>query len=318
MRKDITFLINSSEITAGTRGASLGPGAVITAARTLKNNFFGNYNMVYLKDNNNVLDASSDFQFAKNAVALLDVYERISSALGDVFTSNQFPFVLAGDHGSAGGTIAGIKKQFPDKRLGVVWIDAHGDIHSPYTTPSGNMHGMPLSTALNSDNLNSKVNSISNEEKLVWDALKELHGIVPKIHPEDLIFIGVRDLEEQEVSIIEELNIRNILVEEVRSKGTEIVVNEVLTHLNSCDLIYISFDVDSMDPDHTSYGTGTPVKNGLFPEEAETIMKGIIASNKVCCLEVVEVNPCLDDKKNKMAEITFGIVEKLVKKIENL
>jgi len=318
MRKDITFLINSSEITAGTRGASLGPGAVITAARTLKNNFFGNYNMVYLKDNNNVLDASTDFQFAKNAVALLDVYERISSALGDVFTSNQFPFVLAGDHGSAGGTIAGIKKQFPDKRLGVVWIDAHGDIHSPYTTPSGNMHGMPLSTALNSDNLNSKVNSISNEEKLVWDALKELHGIVPKIHPEDLIFIGVRDLEEQEVSIIEELNIRNILVEEVRSKGTEIVVNEVLTHLNSCDLIYISFDVDSMDPDHTSYGTGTPVKNGLFPEEAETIMKGIIASNKVCCLEVVEVNPCLDDKKNKMAEITFGIVEKLVKKIENL
>lgn len=318
MRKDITFLINSSEITAGTRGASLGPGAVITAARTLKKNFFGNYNMVYLKDNNNVLDASSDFQFAKNAVALLDVYERISSALGDVFTSNQFPFVLAGDHGSAGGTIAGIKKQFPDKRLGVVWIDAHGDIHSPYTTPSGNMHGMPLSTALNSDNLNSKVNSISNEEKLVWDALKELHGIVPKIHPEDLIFIGVRDLEEQEVSIIEELNIRNILVEEVRSKGTEIVVNEVLTHLNSCDLIYISFDVDSMDPDQTSYGTGTPVKNGLFPEEAETIMKGIIASNKVCCLEVVEVNPCLDDKKNKMAEITFGIVEKLVKKIENL
>ena len=318
MRKDITFLINSSEITAGTRGASLGPGAVITAARTLKNNFFGNYNMVYLKDNNNVLDASTDFQFAKNAVALLDVYERISSALGDVFMSNQFPFVLAGDHGSAGGTIAGIKKQFPDKRLGVVWIDAHGDIHSPYTTPSGNMHGMPLSTALNSDNLNSKVNSISNEEKLVWDALKELHGIVPKIHPEDLIFIGVRDLEEQEVSIIEELNIRNILVEEVRSKGTEIVVNEVLKHLNSCDLIYISFDVDSMDPDHTSYGTGTPVKNGLFPEEAETIMKGIIASNKVCCLEVVEVNPCLDDKKNKMAEITFGIVEKLVKKIENL
>jgi arginase len=318
MRKDITFLINSSEITAGTRGASLGPGAVITAARTLKNNFFGNYNMVYLKDNNNVLDSSTDFQFAKNAVALLDVFERISSALGDVFTSNQFPFVLAGDHGSAGGTIAGIKKQFPDKRLGVVWIDAHGDIHSPYTTPSGNMHGMPLSTALNSDNLNSKVNSISNEEKLVWDALKELHGIVPKIHPEDLIFIGVRDLEEQEVSIIEELNIRNILVEEVRSKGTEIVVNEVLTHLNSCDLIYISFDVDSMDPDHTSYGTGTPVKNGLFPEEAETIMKGIIASNKVCCLEVVEVNPCLDDKKNKMAEITFGVVEKLVKKIENL
>jgi arginase len=318
MRKDITFLINSSEITAGTRGASLGPGAIITAARTLKNNFFGNYNLLFLKDNNYVLDTSTDFQFAKNALALLDVYERISSKLSEVFNNNQFPFVLAGDHGSAGGTIAGIKKQFPDKRLGVVWIDAHGDIHSPYTTPSGNMHGMPLSTALNSDNLNSKVNSISSEEKKVWDELKNLHGIVPKILPEDLVFIGVRDLERQEVSIIEELNIRNILVEEVRSKGTEIVIKEVLTRLNSCDLIYISFDVDSMDPDITSYGTGTPVKGGLYPDEVEIIMKGIIASHKVCCLEVVEVNPCLDDKKNKMAEITFDIVEKLVKKIENL
>jgi arginase len=73
-----------------------------------------------------------------------------------------------------------------------------------------------------------------------------------------------------------------------------------------------------MDPDITSYGTGTPVKNGLFPQEVLTIMKGIIASNKVCCLEVVEVNPCLDDKKNKMAEITFEIVEDLVKKIESI
>lgn len=318
MRKDITFLINSSEITAGTRGASLGPGAVIAAARTLKNNFFGNYKLVYLKDNNNVLDTSTKFKFAKNAEALLDVYQTISSALGDVFNSNQFPFVLAGDHGSAGGTIAGIKKQFPEKRLGVVWIDAHGDIHSPYTSPSGNMHGMPLSTALNSDNLNSKVNSISVEEKNVWDALKELHGIVPKIHPEDLIFIGVRDLEEQEVSVIEELKIRNVLVEEVRAKGADKVYQEVLNQLNACDLIYISFDVDSMDPDYTSYGTGTPVKNGLYPQEVVTIMKGIIESNKVCCMEVVEVNPCLDDKKNKMAEITFQIVEDLVKKIESI
>ncbi len=318
MRKDITFLINSSEITAGTRGASLGPGAVIAAARTLKNNFFGNYKLVYLKDNNNVLDTSTKFKFAKNAEALLDVYQTISSALGDVFNSNQFPFVLAGDHGSAGGTIAGIKKQFPKKRLGVVWIDAHGDIHSPYTSPSGNMHGMPLSTALNSDNLNSKVNSISVEEKNVWDALKELHGIVPKIKPEDLIFIGVRDLEEQEVSVIEELKIRNVLVEEVRAKGADKVYQEVLNQLNACDLIYISFDVDSMDPDYTSYGTGTPVKNGLYPQEVVTIMKGIIESNKVCCMEVVEVNPCLDDKKNKMAEITFQIVEDLVKKIESI
>ncbi len=312
MYKDITFLLNPSEITAGTRGASLGPFALITAARKNRSTLFGTSPVVCMDDCNSLLDKETEFKFAKNSDGLLTIFKELDKHISEIYSNCHFPFLLSGDHGSAGGTIAAIRNAFPAKRLGVVWIDAHGDIHSPYTTPSGNMHGMPLSTALNEDNIPCKVNEVSSEEKMLWDALKNIHGIAPKISPEDLVFVSVRDTEEQEDAIIQRLGIKNYEVSEVRNKTANQVVVEILQKLEGCDLIYISFDVDSMDPQVTSHGTGTPVENGLFPEEAETIMKGLLESNKVCCVEFVEINPCLDEKKNEMAEVAFSIVEKLV------
>lgn len=312
MYKDITFLLNPSEITAGTRGASLGPFALITAARKNRSSLFGQSPVVCMKDCNSLLDKESTFNFAKNCDGLLTIFKELDTHISAIYKRNNFPFLLSGDHGSAGGTIAAIRNAFPNKRLGVVWIDAHGDIHSPYTTPSGNMHGMPLSTALNEDNLPCKVNDISIEEKELWDSLKNIHGISPKISPEDLVFVSVRDTEEQEDTVIERLRIKNYGVAEVRAKSASQVAVEILHKLEACDLIYISFDVDSMDPKVTSHGTGTPVDNGLFPDEAEIIMKRLLESQKVCCVEFVEINPCLDEKKNEMAEVAFGIVENLV------
>src|SRR5690606_30318921 len=137
-------------------------------------------------------------------------------------------------------------------------------------------------------------------------------GISPKIQPEDLVFIAVRDTEEPEDLLMENLGIRNITVEEVRKSGVDHVVDEVLEKLKDCDLVYVSFDVDSMDPKIVSHGTGTPVDSGLTPEEAEGIMTGLIKSDKLCCLEFVEINPCLDEKKNKMAEVAFDLLERLV------
>ena len=312
MDKDITFIINPSEITAGTRGASLGPYAVITEARKIKNQLFGKFPMQTIADCNHLLDHETKFTFAKNAEGLIKVYEAVSDALDLVYKENSFPFVFAGDHGSAGGTIAGIKKQFPDKRIGVVWIDAHGDIHSPYTTPSGNMHGMPVATALAQDNLENQRNSLSSEETEIWNQLKNLFGICPKILPQDLVYVAVRDVEKEEVDLINRLNIRSVSVSEVRTKGVCSILNEISSKLAVCDLIYISFDVDSMDPEFTSHGTGTPVENGLKPSEAFEIMDGLLKTNKVACLEFVEINPCLDEKKNKMAEVAFDIANKLI------
>ena len=312
MDKDITFIINPSEITAGTRGASLGPFAVITEARKIKNQLFGKYPIQTLSDCNYLLDKDTKFQYAKNAEGLIQVYEAVSDALASVFDLNRFPFVFAGDHGSAGGTIAGIKKQFPEKRIGVVWIDAHGDIHSPYTTPSGNMHGMPVATALAEDNKENQRNTLSEEEKEIWDRLKNIHGICPKIQPEDLVYIAVRDIEKEEVDLINRLNICSHSVSDVRNKGALKVVEEIKSKFIDYDFIYISFDVDSMDPEFTSHGTGTPVENGLKPDEALLIMDALLKTDKVICLEFVEINPCLDEKKNKMAEVAFDLANTLI------
>ena len=312
MDKDITFIINPSEITAGTRGSSLGPYAVITEARKIKNQLFGKYPIQTLADCNFLLDQETKFQYAKNAEGLIKVYEAVSNALSNVYENGHFPFLFAGDHGSAGGTIAGIKKQFPDKRIGVVWIDAHGDIHSPYTTPSGNMHGMPVATALAQDNKENQRNILNTEETEIWNKLKNLHGICPKILPVDLVYIAVRDVEKEEVDLINRLKIRSISVSEVRSLGSSKIVEEIKLKFTDYDCIYISFDVDSMDPEFTSHGTGTPVENGLKPNEAFEIMDGLLKTEKVVCLEFVEINPCLDEKKNKMAEVAFEIANKLI------
>jgi arginase len=116
---------------------------------------------------------------------------------------------------------------------------------------------------------------------------------------------------------MKELQLKNIEVAEVRSKGVESIVQQVLIKLSDCQLIYVSFDVDSMDPDLTSYGTGTPVKNGLTPEEAAGILEGLVSDRRTCCVEFVEVNPCLDEKKNKMAEVAFDLIKRTTAAIQN-
>ncbi|MDX2362752.1 MAG: arginase [Crocinitomicaceae bacterium] len=317
MKKNITLLINKSEITAGTRGASLGPEAVITAARKQNNLFFGKFPIDHVSDENHMLDAEVKYPHAKRIEGLVKVFDSVSSKVKGVIDDGGFPLVIAGDHGSAGGTIAGVKAAYPTKRLGVVWIDAHGDLHTPYTTPSGNMHGMPLATALSEDNTEVQSNTPASDVVELWGTLKSMKVADPKVQAEDLAFIAVRDTEPQEDALIERLKIKNHTVDEVREKGVEAVMAEIFDQLKECDIIYVSFDVDSMDPEFTSYGTGTPVEHGLKPEEAEYFLVELAKHEKTVCMEFVEVNPCLDEKKNKMAEVTFDLLEKTTNELLN-
>lgn len=304
-----TFLINKSEIAAGTRGASLGPDAIMTAARTKGSSFFHDKHLIHLQEWNNLLDQGSGSTCAKYIDGLTLVYNEVAKQVNAAFENDSFPFILAGDHASAGGTIAGIKKTYPEKRLGVIWIDAHGDLHTPYTTPSGNMHGMPLATALREDNKLCQVNEPTKQEVELWEKLKDTSFDGVKLLPEDLVFIAVRDTEEQEDQLIDRLKIKNYTVDQVNAEGSHVIAEKTLKRLEACDIIYVSFDVDSMDPKATSHGTGTPVKHGLMPKQAKEILQDLIKSPKVVCLEVVEVNPTLDEKKNRMGEITFEIIE---------
>lgn len=312
MKKDIHFIINKSELTAGTRGASLGPEALFVAARAVNNRFFNDFNVEELPNYNYLLDQPVEHAFAIRVGGLIQVYSDVSSIVSEKLAKQQFPFLLSGDHGSAGGTIAGIKKAYPTKRLGVIWVDAHGDLHTPYTTPSGNMHGMPLATVLNEDNLACQINDVPVATIDAWNRLKNTGFEGVKIQPEDLIFIAVRDTETQEDALIERLQIKNYTVAEVEKEGAIQIAQKALEDLKDCDIIYVSFDVDSMDPIHTSFGTGTPVANGLHPNQAKDILNTFCASSKLVCMEFVEINPCLDDKMNRMAEISFSILESIV------
>ncbi|MDX1652920.1 MAG: arginase [Brumimicrobium sp.] len=316
MRKSITLIINESEISAGTRGASLGPGALRVVDRQRENYIFGKYPNVFIQTENHLLDQPTKLQWGKHADGLATIYKRVAQEVKTQRAKNDFVFVLAADHGSAGGTIAGLKMENPGKKLGVLWIDAHGDLHTPYTTPSGNMHGMPLATALNEDNLESKQNDPQDETIRFWKEMKEVGNIAPKINAEDLAFIGLRDLEKQEVELMERKGLKNISVDDFRKKGAEHILQSLNKKFDTCDEIYVSFDVDSMDPDVVSHGTGTPVKNGLTPEEALLILKHFAAHSKVRCIEFVEVNPCLDEKANKMAETAYELMKEVLETVE--
>ena len=239
------------------------------------------------------------------------MYERIAKSVSETIKSGLFPVVLAGDHSTAGGTIAGIKIAKPKSRLGIIWIDAHADMHTPYTTPSGNMHGMPLATALGEDNKECQVHSPDQLTVEFWEKLKNIGKINPKIRPEDIVFIALRDYEKEEEYLIKKYGIKVIPVQEVRRKGVENVVRQTMLHLSACDDIYVSFDVDSLDSS-ISRGTGTPVSNGLKEREAEDMMASFMQTHKICCFEVTEVNPTLD-KENLMAELAFNILQLSVK-----
>ena len=316
--QQIIIIKNRSDIGAGTRGSDLGIDAIEIAAINRESSYFSRYSYVDIETENDAVYTKQNTPFAKRIKKVLKVCERLSDAVQLIAKSNDFPLVLSGDHSSALGSISGIKLAEPEKRLGVVWIDAHADIHSPHTSPSGNIHGMPLAAALAEDNMDRKINEIAEETKETWEELKSIGGIIPKVLAEDVVYFGVRDTEEPEDYIIEKNGIKNYKVDEVRFRGLQTCVAEALIRLKDCDHLYISFDVDSMDCDLISKGTGTPVSKGFDQFEIMEIINHIIDSGKVSCFEVVEVNPTLDEKGNVMAETAFDVLDSVTKKLESL
>jgi len=295
-----------SELGAGTRGASLGSEAIKIAALDFGSRYFKQHKITEVPNENHLLLESTGNQYAKRISGVLTMAERIAEEVARTLVNKEFPIILGGDHSCSAGTVAGIKKAFPKSRLGVIWIDAHSDIHSPYTTPSGNLHGMPLAIALDEDNIDSRINKPDQETINYWYQLKNVANIAPKIRYSDLVYIAMRDAEAPEQFLLKKHKVKNFPTLEVRRRGVERVAIDALKHLEQCDLIYISFDVDSLDAS-VSKGTGTPVPNGLTAREAGNLVARLMTSSKVCCFEMVEVNPTLD-KENRMAENAFEIL----------
>ncbi|SIT86349.1 arginase [Pontibacter indicus] len=305
--KKIKLIEVRSELGAGTRGASMGIDALRVACLDKGCDYFKRFNSISVPDLNYTLFDKDLFPNAHHIDSILSVHKNIANAVEQTLELDMFPLVLSGDHSNAHGTIAGIKAAYPDKTLGVIWIDAHADIHSPYTSPSGNVHGMPLAMALNLDNLERQINDPEPETIFFWNSLKKLAYPGPKMKPEHLVYVVVRDTEEPEDYLMEKHGIKNFTYAEFTQKGAARVAAEALERLRDCDIIYVSFDVDSLDSKF-SKGTGTPVEVGLRVEEAQELNYHLLQDPRIVCYEMTEINPTLDTE-NTMAENAFDILE---------
>ena len=309
MKKNLSLVFNRSELGAGTRGSSLGIDSILIEASKRMKSFFIETPSIKISDKNQFLFKETKYKWAKYAGPLIDVYKDISEKIENQLANNKYPIIFSGDHSNAYGSICGLKKFYPNEDLGIIWIDAHADLHSPYTTPSGNIHGMPLAMALNEDNFKFEIGDVDDETVKVWDQLKKINNVFPKIKPSNIIYIGLRDTEKEEDYLIKKHNINIFNPLKVRSLGVKNMVKTIKNDmLKKCKHVYVSFDVDSLDSEKVSSGTGTPIKNGLLIDECKIMLRSFYEWDKSRCLEITEINPLLD-KKNKMTKSIFDILE---------
>lgn len=327
--KKIKMIEVKSELGAGTRGASLGPDALKIASLEEvlkkanekvgkvknKKSFFAQFKRKEVRDSSLLLHHSPIRLKAKRIRGIIQIFLKLARSVQDELKAGFFPVILSGDHSSAGGTIAGIKMAHPDKRLGVIWVDAHADIHSPFTTPSGNVHGMPVAASLGIDNLEDAQHNLDDDHtREYWDALKNIGSISPKIYPRDLVYIGVRDMEEPEINVIRRKRIKLITVQEVRAAKAKETARRVRDYLKACDIIYVSFDVDSIDSSVIK-GTGTPVPNGFSLLEVKKLLEALCKDPRLVCFEITEINPLLDEH-NETARKVFPVFRNTVNTIK--
>lgn len=252
--------------------------------------------------------AAEDHHYAKHIQHILSSSAHLCNEVRDAADSGMLPVLLSGDHSNAIGGMSGLKEAYPGKRIGVIWIDAHADLHSPYTTPSGNIHGMPLAALSALDNEQDKKNEVPVITRDYWNRLKTLgdNAISPKFSLEDLVFIGIRDAEAEEWDVIAKHGIAKFETDDIRRMGMKEVLDRSLLHLGQCDILYVSFDADSLDPS-VSVGTGTIAGNGINREEAAEVFKTLLNHPKLALFEVTEVNPSLDGNGEKMAVVIASL-----------
>ena len=205
-----------------------------------------------------------------------------------------FPLILGGDHSIAIGTVAGLalNARKRKKKLGIFWVDAHGDFNTPASSPSGNIHGMPLAICAG----------------LGPKQLLSVGGAFKKVDPRHIAIIGLRDLDRVEKDNLKKLGVNLYTMEEIDKYGAHKVMKNAFQKVaRSVDYLHVSFDLDSVDPIYAP-GVGTPVKGGLDYREAHLIMEMLAESRKMTSLELVEVNPILDNR-NQSAEFAVELVQ---------
>ncbi|HDI6354025.1 TPA: arginase, partial [Escherichia coli] len=220
---------------------------------------------------------------------VVEANQKLAEVVSGIMQEGRFPLVLGGDHSIALGTVAGVAKNV--KNLGVIWFDAHGDLNTGETSPSGNIHGMPLAASLG-----------FGHERLV-----NIGGFAPKLKPENVVIIGARDLDRGERELIKRIGLKVFTMHEIDKLGMARVMEEAMAHVSkNTDGVHLSLDLDGLDP-HDAPGVGTPVIGGISYREGHLALEMLADADILCSAEFVEVNPILD-RENVTARVAVALM----------
>ena len=288
-KRKVAVIGATLDLGAGRRGVDMGPSAIRYAGLAAR---IADLGQEYV-DLGNVETAVAEAipvadEHARFLPQIKETCERVARLVERTVRDGFLPVVLGGDHSVALGTLAGLREVHGPG--GAIWIDAHGDLNSPETRPSGNVHGMVLAAALG----------------LAGDRFFEDGWGLPALAPGRVALISVRALDDGERKLLRELDARVFTMSDVDRLGVERAVREALAHVAGPGFVHVSLDMDAWDPD-VAPGVGTPVRGGLSYREAHLVMELIAESGLASSLDVVEVNPVLD-RENETGRLAVELV----------
>jgi arginase len=288
--REIAVIGAPLDLGAGRRGVDMGPSAIRYAGLDKQ---LADKLGVRVSDAGNVISPVVETTemgdtSARYLSQILDLCDRLSALVAEAAGRGALPLVLGGDHSVALGSLVGMAKV--RGAGGVVWIDAHGDLNTPATSPSGNVHGMVLAAALG----------------LAGDSFKRDGWPLPAVEPGKLALVGVRSLDEGERDLLRTLDAKVFTMSEVDRIGVEPCMREAIAHAAGAAFLHLSLDLDVVDPDYAP-GVGTPVRGGLSYREAHLAMETVAESGLIDSMDVVEVNPILD-RENATGQLAVELV----------
>ncbi|GGB35540.1 arginase [Virgibacillus dakarensis] len=294
MKKDMSIIGVPMDLGQNRRGVDMGPSAMRYAGAIERLQRL-QYNVSDLGDIPiNRPDGKDDKRDGnlRNLQQVAEGNQALAEMVDQEIGKNRFPLIFGGDHSIAIGSLSGIAKHY--KNLGVIWYDAHGDLNCGETSPSGNIHGMPLAVSL----------GIGHEK------LTNMLHYQPKVKPENIVIVGARSLDPGERELIREKGIKVYTMHEIDRIGMTKVMQETIDYLQErTDGVHLSLDLDGLDPSEAP-GVGTPVLGGLTYRESHLAMEMLAEADILTSAEFVEVNPILDDK-NKTATVAVGLMGSL-------
>ena len=288
--REVAVIGGTLDLGAGRRGVDMGPSAIRYAG--LEQQLTEKLG-VRVSDEGNVISPVVETAEVGDASArylpqILDLCDRLARLVEDAARRGAMPLVLGGDHSVALGSLVGMAKARGSG--GVVWVDAHGDVNTPETSPSGNVHGMVLAAALG----------------LAGDAFRRDGWPLPAVESGKLALVGVRSLDDGERELLQRIDAKVFTMSEVDRIGVEPCMREALAHASGAAFLHVSLDMDVVDPDYAP-GVGTPVRGGLSYREAHLAMETVAEAGVLDSLDVVEVNPILD-RENATGQLAVELV----------